>query len=175
MCSFTFLTGFGLLAGAIARAQTSPDLEADWIFQCDQAPTYAKAKQEIVWAKEMAGRISTLKGAPDLSAPIEKLLKAEREFDSTAETPETAKLFYLAVRTAKRELAFKNPLLDFDKVALIDNPYPKGVAGDATDEWGHEARHRNGFMAVDGGRLLIVGLNPGGEVTDVLKGHTGSF
>lgn len=175
MIRFSFLAALGILVGSLAQAQLNPQLEADWLFQCDNAPTYAKAQQEVVWAKELAGRISALRGAPDLSAPLATLLRLETEFRALPETPETAKAFYLGVRAAKRELAFKNPLIDFDQIALIDNPYPKGVPGDATDEWGHEARHRNGFMAVDGGRLLIVGLTPGSEAVDVLKGHTGSF
>ena len=175
MNRFSCLAAVGLLALGYAHSQSNPQLEADWLFQCDNAPSFAQAKQEIVWARELAGRIAQLKGAPDLSAPIAALLDLEKKLGATAETPESAKALYLAVRQVKRDLMFKNPLVDFDRVALIDNPYPKGVPGDATDEWGHEARHRNGFMAVDGGRLLIVGLTPGSEVTDVLKGQTGSF
>lgn len=66
---------------------------------------------------------------------------------------------YLAVRRIKRALLFRDPAIDFDEVVFIDNPYPRGA------EWAHEARHRNGMMAVPGGRLLVLkGLHPGGEL-----------
>ena len=66
---------------------------------------------------------------------------------------------YLDIRRIKRELMFRDPALDFDRLVLIDQPYPQGA------EWAHEARHRNGTMAVPGGRLLTLeGLHPGGTV-----------
>ena len=175
MIRATCLAAVCLLSISNAQAQTNTPLEADWLFQCDNAPTFAKTKQEIAWARALSGRIGALKGAPDLSAPLAALAELEKQLGANPENPDRAKSLYLAVRAVKRDLTFKNPLIDFDKIVLIDNPYPKGKPGDATDEWGHEARHRNGFMAVDGGRLMIVGLNPDSAVTDVLKGRTGSF
>lgn len=66
---------------------------------------------------------------------------------------------YLAVRRVKRRIALANPVLDFDSVLFIDQPYPAG------SEWAHEARHRDGIMAVGGGRLLVLkGLHPGGQL-----------
>ena len=66
---------------------------------------------------------------------------------------------YLAVRRVKRRIALANPVLDFDSVLFIDQPYPSG------SEWAHEARHRDGIMAVAGGRLLVLkGLHPGGQL-----------
>ncbi len=158
-----------------SAACANPQLEADWLFQCDHAPTLEKARQELVWARQLAARLAQMKGSADLSEQLGSLAAIEKQLGASAESPRAATDLYLAVRRIKREITFKNPLIDFNKIALIDNPYPKGVPGDATDEWGHEARHRNGFMAVDGGRLLIVGLTPGGEVTDVLNGRPGSF
>lgn len=175
MIRATCLAAVCLLSISNAQAQTNTPLEADWLFQCDNAPTFAKTKQEIAWARALSGRIGALKGAPDLSAPLAALAELEKQLGANPENPDRAKSLYLAVRAVKRDMTFKNPLIDFDKIVLIDNPYPKGKPGDATDEWGHEARHRNGFMAVDGGRLMIVGLNPDSAVTDVLKGRTGSF
>jgi len=163
------LVAWGSVAGA------NPQLEADWLFQCDYAPTFERAKQELALTRQMLGRISAMPGAPDLSSRGEALDALEARLGATAETAETAKDLYLAVRTIKRAVAFANPLIDFDRVLLIDNPYPRGVPGDVTDEWGHEARHRNGYMRQVGGRLLIVGLEPGSEVTDVLQGRVGSF
>lgn len=66
---------------------------------------------------------------------------------------------YLAVRRVKRRIALRNPVIDFQQVLLVDSPYPQGA------EWAHEARHRNGILAVPGGRLLVLeGLHPGAPV-----------
>jgi len=72
---------------------------------------------------------------------------------------------YLAVRKIKRAITFKNPVINFDKVLLIDNPHPGG--GKEMGESNHECRHRNGWMANNGGRLLITqGLDPDCDVVD---------
>ena len=52
-----------------------------------------------------------------------------------------------------------SPAITFDKLLLVDMPFPAGK------EWNHETRHRLGYMAVPGGRLLVLeGLGPGGHV-----------
>ncbi|MDO4586371.1 MAG: hypothetical protein Q4C95_03645 [Planctomycetia bacterium] len=150
-------------------------LEADWLFQCDNEPTFEKAKLEIQYARDLTDRIFELDDAPKFDEQLAALDELEKKIDESSETPELAKELYLEVRKVKRTITFMNPLIKFDKIVLIDNPYPKGKAGDATDEWGHEARHRNGFMAEPGGKLLVVGLNPGSEVKNVLDGFEGSF
>ncbi|MDO5554109.1 MAG: hypothetical protein Q4G68_10145 [Planctomycetia bacterium] len=168
-----------LCLSGLSFAELSPEgmkqVEKDWLFQCDNEPTLEKAQQEIGWARELAETLDLLDNAPDLTDPLAKLDELEQKISSAEATPDAARELYFAVRRVKREIVFSNPLLTFNKIVLIDNPYPKGKPGDATDEWGHEARHRNGFMAEPGGRLLIVDLQPGGEVIDVLKGHEGSF
>lgn len=64
--------------------------------------------------------------------------------------------FYFSVRRVKRAIAFKNPVLSFSQLLLIDQPLPQGP------ESIHEAIHRMGIMAVPGGRLLVLnGLHPG--------------
>lgn len=169
-----FLATTGLTASEITP-QGMEQLKTEWLFQCDDEPTFEKAKQEIGYARDLADRLSDLDDAPDFAEQLAKLDELEKKIDGATETPELAEELYLEVRKVKRDITFMNPLIDFDKIVLIDNPYPKGKPGDATDEWGHEARHRNGFMAEPGGKLLVVGLNPGGEVVDVLKDHEGSF
>ncbi|MDO4574919.1 MAG: hypothetical protein Q4D98_06860 [Planctomycetia bacterium] len=177
MCLLAFLA-----VSAVGYGQyqpTSPkgiaQLEADWLYQCDNEPTFAKAKQEIVWGREAAERIGKLAGSPDLTAQVAELATLEKKMDTATETPELAREMYLAVRRAKREIVMRNPLLNFTEILLIDNPYPRGKPGDATDEWGHEARHRNGYMAVPGGKMLVVGLNPGEMKKNLLEGREGSF
>jgi len=77
---------------------------------------------------------------------------------------------YFEVRAVKRRIMLKNPAVGFSQVLLIDNPYPRGA------EWPHQARHRNGMMAVPGGRLLVLdGLYPGGHVRKLAPQKPGSF
>jgi hypothetical protein len=68
----------------------------------------------------------------------------------------------MAVREVKRRLMLASPAVDFRKVLLVDMPLPRGK------EWNHETRHRLGYMAVPGARLLVLeGLDPGGHVTQL--------
>lgn len=86
---------------------------------------------------------------------------AEFALGQPGEQPQNEELrtAYLEVRRLKRQLLFRHPALDFDEVLFIDQPYPEGR------EWPHQARHRDGMMAVPGGRLLALkGLRPDGEV-----------
>jgi len=145
--------------------QGKAQLEADWKAQG------TSATDEIQWTRELVDRISKTKGAPDLSKELAKL----EELDKKVKAAPNDAALYLEVRYLKRTIMFSNPLVDFDKIVLIDNPFPNGKRGDATNEWRHEARHRNGFMAVDGGRLLSIGLNPGGEVKSLFGDRVGSF
>ena len=70
----------------------------------------------------------------------------------------------------KRRIVFKNPAVNFSRMLFIDNPYPQG------GEWPHQARHRDGMMAVPGGRLLVLeGLHPGGHVRKLYPPKPGSF
>ena len=53
---------------------------------------------------------------------------------------------------------------------FIDNPYPQGR------EWQHQVRHRNGMMAVPGGRLLVLdGLSPVGKLRKLAPDQPASF
>ncbi len=90
--------------------------------------------------------------------------------ESVGTVDEEAEDFYLAVRRVKRRIMFKNPVVDFGQVMFIDNPFPQGR------EWPHQARHRNGMMAVPGGRLLMLdGLSPGGKIRKLAPEKPGSF
>ncbi|MBE6426268.1 MAG: hypothetical protein E7029_09840 [Planctomycetaceae bacterium] len=180
---FSFMLSIALacVLTSAASAQYQPttekgkaQLKADYLFQCDNAPTFEKAKAEIGYARQAAERIAKLDGAPDLKAQLAALDELEKKIDASAETPALAEELYLAVRYAKREIVMRNPLINFNEILLIDNPYPRGTKGDATDEWGHEARHRNGFMATDGGKLIVCGLNPG-DLKRVVLDDGGSF
>ena len=81
------------------------------------------------------------------------------------------KELYFAVRQVKRNIAFKNPVLDFSQVLFIDQPLPQGPINPE-----HEAIHRMGITAVPGGRLLALdGLHPGGQLRQLAPDKPGSF
>jgi len=147
---------------------TDAALCRDWLFQADNRPTLARARQEIQWARQLAARLSQGTDAPDLSAALAALDDLEKQLADAA--PEDARTLYLAVRRAKRRIAMTNPVIDFSELLLIDQPYP------GSSEWKHEAVHRMGHRAVPGGRLLVLdGLHPGGRVRQLFPPKPGSF
>lgn len=141
------------------RTRTSEEaralLESDWLFQADGHPTVERIRQEILWTRELIDRLTVNPRTPDLSQQQAALLEIEKQLPSEGEYP----AIYFRVREIKREVIFKNPVVDFDTLLFIDQPYPQG------SEWPHETRHRLGYMAVPGGRLLILkGLSPDGQI-----------
>lgn len=148
-------------------------LREDWLFQVDRDPNPEKSKREIKYTRELIKRMNQSFGNLDFSAELKELDELEKQLG--ASDADRLEEIYFAIRALKRTVFFRNPLVDFDRILLIDNPYPKGKPGDATDEWAHEARHRNGFMAQPGGSLISVGLHPGSSVVDILPEFKGSF
>jgi len=146
-------------------------LEADWLFQAEGKPLAARAAQEIQWAEELAARLRRYEGCPDLGRELAELRGLKDKLQSLKPSDQAAaKNLYLAVRRVKRRVMFKNPAIDFDSVLFIDQPYPQG------HEWRHQARHRNGMMAVPGGRLLLLeGLHPGGTLRKVAPMPPGAY
>lgn len=130
-------------------------LEQDWMHQAGQEPTPQRIRDEIQWARDLTERI-----AGDHAATLAQLNALSGQ---AAGLQGNDKALYLSVRAIKRAILFQNPVLDFDKVLLVDMPYPQG------SEWRHETRHRLGYMAVPGGRLLILeGLRPDGKVRQLM-------
>lgn len=176
-----FFCLFFLCACGVLRAETPFDrentqLKTEWMFQVDNEPTVDKIRLEISYTKDLAARIAKMEGAPDFADELVELEKISKTLpDMRSSDKDRCQKTYFDVRAIKRAIFFKNPLIDFEKVLLIDNPYPKGKPGDATDEWAHEARHRNGYMAEPGGSLVTVGLHPGTEVKNLLPEYKGSF
>jgi len=100
--------------------------------------------------------------------------KADVQDDPVAayvDTDSAVKELYFSIRRVKRDILFKNPVLDFTKLLFIDQPLPQGP------ESRHEAIHRMGIMAVPGGRLLVLdGLDPGGKLRQLApQDKPGSF
>lgn len=142
-------------------AEARQKLEADWLHQAGQSPSRARIEQEIQWTRALARRISANSpGQVDFDAA----LKALDVLSQQVSLPEVADPeLYFKVREIKRALMFKNPVIDFTKVLFVDMPYPQG------SEWQHETRHRLGYMAVPGARLLVLdGLRPDGALTQLM-------
>jgi hypothetical protein len=131
-------------------------LERDWLHQADKNPTPARIKDEIRWTRELAQRLA--------SVNCQKELDDLAALESELEKPNgKAADLYFKVRNLKRAIMFKNPAVDFTKMLFVDMPYPTG------SEWMHETRHRLGYMAVPGARLLVLdGLRPDGNLTQVM-------
>ncbi|MDP6545453.1 MAG: hypothetical protein QGH60_15820 [Phycisphaerae bacterium] len=142
-------------------------MEADWIHQAGNKPSVQRATQEIAWARELATRLAGGKSAPNLRKELAELAALETKLTASKSD---ARGLYLAVRAVKRRITFKNPLVDFSSVLLVDNPYPQGATGH------HESGHRNGIRSRPGGRLLVLdGLHPGGKVRKLAPKAPGSF
>ncbi len=136
-------------------------LERDWLHQADGHPTPERIRQEIVWARQMADRITAAHpGQVDFTAELAQLVELEKQAEKLTHED---RALYFQVREVKRRIQFRNPVLTLDKLVLVDGPFPQG------SEWPHETRHRLGYMAVPGGRLLVLeGLRPDGHLRQLM-------
>jgi hypothetical protein len=145
----------------LSAAQARQILERDWLHQASQNPTTERIKQEIGWARQLVERILANCGSTvDFT---DELAELETVAQQVALTAAPDRDLYLKVREVKRAVMFKNPVVDFDQVLFVDMPFPQG------SEWQHETRHRLGYMAVPGARLLTLdGLRPDGKLTQIM-------
>jgi len=145
----------------LTAAEARDALRRDWLHQAGGKPNAKRIADEITWARQLAARIKTgSAGGVDFAKQLAQLDDLAKT--APANTGDAAEL-YLAVRAVKRAIAFENPVLDFAKVLFVDMPYPAG------SEWRHETRHRLGYMAVPGARLLVLdGLAPTGKLTQLM-------
>lgn len=135
-------------------------LEQDWLHQADGNPDGMAIRQEIRWARELAARIMRLHPGADVAEALVRLDSLAQEAMSLSGKSES---LYFRVRDVKREIMFANPVVNFDRVLMVDRPYPQG------SEWPHETRHRLGYMATPGGKLVVLeGLHPGGNVRQLM-------
>ncbi|MBQ9812299.1 MAG: PD40 domain-containing protein [Thermoguttaceae bacterium] len=145
-------------------------LEREWLFQCDDAPTLERVHFELDRA---ASLIDEYEEGDEFAAEKGELVRLVAEANRTnGADPEAVRALYLKVRAFKREIFMRNPVVDFDSVLYIDSPFPQG------SEWRHETRHRLGYMAVPGGRLMTrKGLSPQGKQTMLAPSEplSGSF
>ena len=155
--------------GPLTAEQARELIEADWIYQAGGYPTASRALQEIAWSRELAARLAAGAKAPDLNAELAELTALEVRLKALApdDDGETARDLYLAVRRVKRRITFRNPLVNFDKLLLLDTPAYAGV---------HESAHRNGYYygSRSGSRLMVLeGLRPDGRTRVLLPPETG--
>ncbi len=143
----------------LTAEEAAAALERDWLHQAGGRPGRDRVRDEIRWARELAARITANHpGRVDFSVELAELEKVSgRLKDGSAS--EIVKSAYLRVRAIKRAIFLRNPVVDFDEVLFVDMPFPAGR------EWRHETRHRLGYMAVPGARLMVLsGLSPDGAV-----------
>jgi len=167
----------------LTAEQARAALELDWLHQAGQdtapmqiqggrvwhlttpvstgSPSPERIRDEIRWTRELAERIeSRREGQISFANELDQLAELERR---AGELVQGDRNLYFQVRTLKRSIMFRNPALDFEKIVFIDQPYPQGR------EWQHETRHRLGYQAVPGGRLLVLeGLEPGGRLRQLM-------
>lgn len=167
----------------LSEEEARAALELDWLHQAGQdtapmriqsgrtwysnapvstaSPTPERIRDEIVRTREMATRIqSHHAGRLSFAEDMAKLNDLEQK---AANLTEGDRELYFQIRQLKRSIMFRNPVLDFDSVLFIDKPYPQGR------EWNHETRHRLGYQAVPGGRLLVLeGLRPDGKLRQLM-------
>lgn len=147
---------------SLTAAEAERVLERDWLYQVGGAATADRIRHEIERTRRLAERTAAslpASGAEEKLARIEACRRAlealTREIPEAGERPD----LYVRLRRLKRELMFLDPAIDFDRLVFIDQPFPQG------SEWRHETRHRLGYMAVPGGRLLVLeGLGPHGTL-----------
>lgn len=136
-------------------------LEADWRHQAGGDFSPDAIRNEIRWARALAERVSSV--FPDRVDFSESLGRLDALASQAMHLSGPDESLYFNVREVKRAIMFSNPVVDFERVLFVDMPMPQG------SEWPHETRHRLGYMAVPGGKLVILeGLEPGGQVRQLM-------
>ena len=145
----------------LTAAEARDALRRDWLHQADGKVTRERIVNEIAWARRLAARIETAHPKRvDLARELARLDALGKQVASLEKADDE---LYYRVRAVKRAIAFKNPVVDFDSVLFVDMPFPAG------SEWVHETRHRLGYMAVPGARLLTLkGLSPAGTLKQLM-------
>lgn len=147
---------------SLTAAEAQAVLERDWLHQVGGAAAAGRIRHEAERTRRLAERTAAALSALGYEEKRSRIEVCRREIDAlVSELPETGERpdLYFRLRRWKRELMFLDPAVDFDRLVFIDQPFPQG------SEWRHETRHRLGYMAVPGGRLLVLeGLGPDGKL-----------
>ena len=147
-----------------AAADAGTQIALDWLTQDRREIARGVTFAELALAH--LGRAQQLlrEFGSDLAGESARLreLRAKCTDGSPAGHGEAALRLYLTARALKREIALKNPLLDFDELLFIKQYFPRSY---------HEQSHRLGRLAIPGGGLYTLkGLSPSGKLQDVTGG-----
>jgi hypothetical protein len=144
-------------------------VEADWIERDRQQAentdfSLEYTNQLIIRGYKLAERLRSLSAPESRLEPLAtELRRLEAHLTDTVSTADDRRGIYLAVRRAVREIAFCNPLLDFDKILFIKRHDSVGVF--------HMCDQYYGCNAKPGGGLFVL-ADPFGEnprLTNVLQ------
>ncbi|MDD4871205.1 MAG: hypothetical protein PHR77_11655 [Kiritimatiellae bacterium] len=146
---------------SLSPEESREALEKDWLHQANGKTDKDRIVKEIGWIRELGKRISGDSGGKaDFASELAELSKLDVQVQKLTGQDND---LYFKVREIKRRIMFKNPAVDFNKVVFVDMPFPRG------SEWPHETRHRLGYMAVPGARLLVLeGLGPDGKLRQLM-------
>ena len=170
--------------GRFKRYKTETFNEASSILDTDKDPLDIILRRTRALLDDIKG----MKKAPELKKEEEALAQFEAEAEKTAVgDAEKRKQLFTAVHVLRREIAFKNPLLDFDKLLFIkrqrsrfnhmcDQYYgefavPGGGVFVLSDPFGDEPEEKNILtdLAVEKGRLKGTKLETGGFLSPELS------
>ena len=145
---------------ALTREEARQALEKDWLHQADGAPSPERIRDEIAWARDLAARIdAAYPGQVDFQAELSRLDALDAEAKTLSE-PHAG--FYFRV-------ARSSALSRCESRSIHHRALCRTCRDPQGSEWPHETRHRLGYMAVPGGKLVILdGLHPGGEVRQLV-------
>ncbi len=170
-----------VLLALLATAEATPamtsearaGIEADWERQervarglsCDDPRALAGA---LTRGRLMIADTRAMGASAEADGAAAVLEEVEKARDGGA----SARDLYAKTRWALRDLAFSNPLIDFDEIVFVRRQWP----------WcNHQCSHRVGEAQIPGANLCVLkGLSPDGEVRGILdeahaKGGIGRF
>jgi len=151
----------------VSAEQAVRMIESDWMHQAGGAVSPERCAQEIGWTRKLARRITAADGKLTFQAELSELGKLETRIETIKDDEDTKEL-YFAIRRLKRKITLANPLVNFDKILLLDTPAYHGV---------HESAHRNGYYygKKNGSRLTVLdGIGPDAKervLNDPLAGY----
>lgn len=149
----------------LTATEARETLERDWLHQADGNPTPERIRNEIRWTRDLIERLRSAPAPASASAPAFAAELAALDARSNGRPPRSRPPTAPSTSGfAKRNApSSRNPALHFDRVLFVDMPFPQG------SEWPHKTRHRLGYMAVPGARLLVLdGLRPDGHLTQLM-------
>ncbi|MHC4371324.1 MAG: hypothetical protein ACYSW8_27240 [Planctomycetota bacterium] len=129
-------------------------VETDWIERDarqggggDSSPEYTK--QLITRGYKLAERLRSLSAPQSRLEPlVAELRRLEARLAKTSAAADDRRGMYLAVRRTVRQIAFCNPLLDFDKILFIKRHDSVGVFHMCDQYYGCNARPGGGLFVL---------------------------